>query len=338
MASDGRAGRTIQVLDLTILPDPDNAPPVLSTQLSMDMAVTEGRGAALDLGSFFSDPDGDALEYFVADLPFGTGLELYASGELKGTPSFADATAPQPLVVRVMASDGKASVVGQFRISVDSNPDNRAPVSATISPQEGVEGTMFLLDLGGYFDDDDQMDVLDYFVAGLPFGSGLTLYSTGVLSGHLSAADALAEQPLSIKILASDGQASTQQNFQLTVAPDLQARAVAEAEAKAAAVEGQGQGEIATPKQAALELRLGTPADVKLAPYFSGRLTGALSYSAEGLVAFSGLAVDAAAGVLYGVPNPMDLQTSQPITLTVTATAQNGQTEQQSIELTINKA
>jgi hypothetical protein len=36
----------------------------------------------------------------------GSGLELFDDGTLSGTPSFADATAPQPLAMRLMVTDG----------------------------------------------------------------------------------------------------------------------------------------------------------------------------------------------------------------------------------------
>lgn len=173
----------------------------------------------MDLSQYFTDPNGDQLEYFIADLPFGSGLELYQTGELKGVPTFADATSPQPLQLRVMVSDGKSSVVETVSVKVLTDPSNKPPLSSRVEDQWARQGAEFELDLSAHFSDEDESTTLDYFVAGLPFGSGLKLFSNGILSGVATFADLLA-QPLHIKVLASDGKASTMESFLLHVEPN----------------------------------------------------------------------------------------------------------------------
>lgn len=164
---------------------------------------------------------GDEIKFFVADLPVGSGLQMYESGELSGTPTYADATAPQPLQMRVMASDSKASTVVIVPLTIEPNPDNYPPQSSPIPDTTATQGVEFVYDVSKYFSDDNG-DKLNYYIAGLPAGSGLKMFSSGAVKGTPSLADTLAS-PITIKILASDNKASTLQSFKLTVTPDVNA-------------------------------------------------------------------------------------------------------------------
>jgi hypothetical protein len=151
-------------------------------------------------------------------LPFGSGLDLYDSGRLKGTPNFVDATAPDGLIkLRIMATDGKASAVNTMTIRVKPDPTNEPPVGKNIRDVTATEGKNILIDVGQFFSDPDG-DKLDLYISGLPSGSGLTLKDSGMLTGIPVAVD-LESSPFDIKILASDRKASTIKGFTLTVLP-----------------------------------------------------------------------------------------------------------------------
>merc|ERR1712166_906566 len=226
--------------------------------------------------------------------------------------------------------------------------------------------------------DDDQADQLEYFVSGLPFGSGITLFSTGILKGTPSMADAMSAQPLEITILASDGKASTQESFEVTIQPEelqeegedtedptiecpeapeggniltvmvppgqtstiwtyaLPKAADNRAGAKLELVQGQMSGEsfdlgthsitwrvtdavgltqecsftVLVLQQSETEdlevgFTLGESVEMPTASSFGA--AGGLAFSIEGLASGSGLNIDGASGVVYGVPNPFDL-------------------------------
>lgn len=74
------------------------------------------------------------------------------------------------------------------------------------------------MDFAASFSDPDD-DLLSYSVSGLPLGTGLVLNTaTGVLSGSPLAADALADQPMELEVVATDAKGgSTQQVFALTI-------------------------------------------------------------------------------------------------------------------------
>jgi hypothetical protein len=106
----------------------------LQARIIPPLTATQGQATRIDLSPYFSPSGNQALTYFVADLPVGSGLMVeFDSGALVGTPSQADARAPQPLRLRVMVSDGKTGrVVQDVEIRVKPDPTNTAPIIAPL--------------------------------------------------------------------------------------------------------------------------------------------------------------------------------------------------------------
>lgn len=143
---------------VTIKEKMPNAPPTSST-VPLQQA-TEGVETSIDLSPYFSDPDGDELVYFVADLPIGSGFTIeFDTGKLVGTPSHADATAPQPLTIRVMAGDGiSGRVVEKVQIRIQPDTFNHKPIAGKMPSLTATEGKKFSVNLAIYFSDPDGMD------------------------------------------------------------------------------------------------------------------------------------------------------------------------------------
>lgn len=81
---------------------------------------------------------------------------------------------------------------------------NKPPsLDAPIEPQSATQGAQFgPLDLSGHFSDQDG-DELTFSISGLPTGSGLSISTTGIISGTPTQADSEAS-PISVTVTAED--------------------------------------------------------------------------------------------------------------------------------------
>jgi hypothetical protein len=122
---------------------------------------------------------------------------------LSGTPLALDLAAVQPLRLRLMATDPwGANTTTNVSIIVFNNtlPVLIRPFNTTVV----LVGRPASLNLQPHWSDGDD-HTLTFTISGLPNGTGLTVDTSGVLVGAPTLADALAEQPLSVRIIAFDG-------------------------------------------------------------------------------------------------------------------------------------
>ncbi|MEO1794525.1 MAG: putative Ig domain-containing protein, partial [Pseudomonadota bacterium] len=181
-----------------------------------DQTVGEDDVVNLNVASFFSDPDDDALTFTASGLP--NGLTISPAGVISGSLA-NDITEDTDFAVSVTASDGELDVTEVFTLTVEATDEpNGAPTSGGITDPSAIdEDQTFTFDVSGFFSDPDD-DTLTFTASGLP--DGLTISSSGVISGELSEAEqAQLTQDLdfTVSVTASDGDLDVTETFTLTV-------------------------------------------------------------------------------------------------------------------------
>jgi VCBS repeat-containing protein len=120
-----------------------NDPPVAVGSIAAQSATVGTAFGPLDVSGNFSDPD-STLTYSLSGLPAGTGLTIDSStGVITGTPTDADANAPQPIKVTVSATDGSTPATQPFDLTVNSTSS-----TSTTSNHNGSGCTLSTGDAG----------------------------------------------------------------------------------------------------------------------------------------------------------------------------------------------
>ena len=148
--------------------------------------VTEGESQSVDVQSYFSDPDGDALTYSATSSAIGV-----ATVSVSGSTVAITAVSPGEASVTVTATDpGGLSAAQSFAVTVERA--NQAPVAeGTVPAQTVTEGESQSVDVESYFSDPDG-DTLTYSAMSSATGvatvsvSGSTVAITAVSSGEAS--------------------------------------------------------------------------------------------------------------------------------------------------------
>ena len=129
-------------------PEPNRAPAV--TNAIPDQLMTEGDTVAIDLASYFSDPDGDVLTYTATSSNPGV-----LSASVSGSELTLVAVAPGEASVTVTASDPDG-LTATYEFDATVKHRNRAPMlTDSIPAQVVVEGRSITIDLAPHFDDPD---------------------------------------------------------------------------------------------------------------------------------------------------------------------------------------
>ena len=206
--SDGSLNAT-QTLMVTVNPRPNRAP-IIEALIEAQTVVVGGSPATVSLGSYFSDPDGDALTYTATSSHSGA-----ATTSVSGTTVTITPIAIGAAMITAMAADSSGlSVTQMFTVTVNP-PPNRAPTAVgTIPTQTVTAGGTGTVNLGSYFSDADG-DTLTYTA---------TSSDTGVAAVNLSGAamviTPIAVGTVTVTAIASDPEgASVTQTFTVTVNP-----------------------------------------------------------------------------------------------------------------------
>lgn len=168
-----------------------NQAPLLRGEIPAIDAI-EDEAFEVDLGPYFSDPEGGAISFSLSPdsfLPPSGNIELSSGGVLAGTP---DADDVGSYVLTILASDGSLSTEAVVSLEIAAAPIvpvNSAPVfvETTVFDQTTFVGLRILPVEPVFFDPDG--DRLTYSLAGsgvLPAGVRLNRV-TGVISGTPSA-------------------------------------------------------------------------------------------------------------------------------------------------------
>ena len=184
------------------------------TAIAQSVATAEDMAVSITLTA--SDPESDPLTFAVVSGPTN-GTLSGAAPNLTYTPNpnFNGADS-----FTFTASDA-ALTSAPATVSITVTAGNDGPVVVTpIANQVAIEGTPFNLDVSANFSDADN-DVLTFAASGLPASNNLSFDpQTGVFSGTPQVEDARDNDPYTVVVTASDGQAGSspaQTRFELSV-------------------------------------------------------------------------------------------------------------------------
>ncbi len=281
--------------------EPANQAPVVAGAIPTQQ-LTAGETATIDLASYFSDPDGDALTYLAS----GSNASV-VSVSVSGSTLTMVGVAAGSATVTVAASD-PGGLSAQQDASVTVEPSNQAPEAAGSIPGQtiAVDQTA-TVDVAPYFSDPDG-DPLTYLAS----GSNASVISVSV-SGSTLTIVGVAAGSATVTVTASDpGGLSAQQSASVTV------------ERSNRAPDAVG----AIPDQA---IAAGQTATVDVAPFFSDPDGDPLTYAATtSNIAVAAVSLSGSTLTIAGVA-------AGSATVTVTATDPGGLTVDLEATVTVQR-
>ena len=188
---------------------PNRAPTALDTIPSQTLST--GQTMELDMSSYFTDPDGDALTFAAASA--NTGV---VSAETTGSTVTIAGVAPGTTRVTVTATDPAGISIQQvFAVTVP----NQEPIAVGTMPGQALElGGTVAVDVSPFFDDPDG-ETLSYTAA-----SSNTGVATATVAGNALTVAGVTAGTATITVTATDpGELTARQRFSVTVRPANQA-------------------------------------------------------------------------------------------------------------------
>ena len=203
-----------------------NCPLALRTTIP-DQDLTEGVFWTLNASSHFSNPARHTITYKLSGFPDSSAIKISSAGVVSGFPAVMDATANQPILATVTATDSSTNLVvvsNIFKCRVTQRPGISFPSNlGQIQTQNATESVLYSFNAARYFLNPSDFLVTWSLVPGSLAG-GLTIDKvTGVVSMTPGPAELLATkfQGASVSISGIDerGNLATSNTFSLYVAP-----------------------------------------------------------------------------------------------------------------------
>ena len=297
-ATDPGGLNATQTFEITV----PNRPPAATGTIPAQ-TITEGREATVNVSSYFTDPDGDALTYSASSSNMGV-----ARVSVEGSVVTISAVAVGSATVTVTARDSGGLTATQTA-SVTVNRANRAPQRrGTIPAQTITEGRTATVNVSSYFTDPDG-DALTYSASSSNMGVARVS-----VEGSVVTISAVAVGSATVTVTARDsGGLTATQTASVTVNRANRAP--------------QRQGTI--PAQTITE---GRTATVNVSSYFTDPDGDALTYSATS--SNTGVAQVSVAGSMVTI----SAVAVGSATVTVTARDSGGLTATQTASVTVNRA
>ena len=200
--------------NFSVTVNPPNQPPTATTIPSQ--TIKNGQTATVNLGSYFSDPDGDTLTYTATASDTSIITVSLSSATLTIT-TVAEGTTG----IDVKATDPGGQFAAQT-VNVWVTSSNNAPVAIQIPDKTVYVNQNFTVALGSYFTDADG-DAMTYSAS-----SNTTYKATVSLSGATLTVNGIEAGTAKIRVTATDSRGdSATQSFSVTVSdPPSQADVV----------------------------------------------------------------------------------------------------------------
>ena len=198
-----------QTVSKTITVTRDYVPEFASASFTLN-SLLRGVSASINLPTATDKNPDDVLRYVFSHGSLPAGTSFSATGpKLTGTPTTAGSGT---FYYRVYDNNNDYDIMA---VNWSVGVGNTAPVVTTMPARSTQEGSNVNLSLSGYFTDADG-DALTYTATGLP--PGLSLTSTGTITGRIPFSSSSSNQNYSISITARDSKGATVTgNFTYTV-------------------------------------------------------------------------------------------------------------------------
>jgi hypothetical protein len=183
-----------------------------------DQTVAAGQSFSLQVQA--NDAEGDALTFSLSAAPSGMTIDG-TSGQIAWAPT-VDQVGPHSVTVQV--TDGQASATASFTVTVEAaSGTNTAPAITAIADQTVTAGQSFSLQVQA---SDAEGDALTHSLSAAP--AGMAINSSSGQIAWTPTIDQVGSHSVTVQV--TDGQLSTAESFNVTVAPVQETLTVRRAE------------------------------------------------------------------------------------------------------------
>ncbi|WP_261858900.1 putative Ig domain-containing protein [Photobacterium sanguinicancri] len=198
---DGRGGSVEQSFQLVVETTPNRKPKITSTPL-----LSIEQGGTYQYQIVASDDDGDVLSFALVQFP--QGMSLSASGDIQWV--ILANLKPGNYPVSIEVSDGIATVVQSYEITVIGAKPNQTPVITSSPRLIGTAGQIYQYEVKAT---DPDGDALTYTLTRYP--EGMTVSQSGLIEWTVP--ENIQPSTYSVSIAVNDGFDSVEQSYTIKI-------------------------------------------------------------------------------------------------------------------------